>query len=161
MADPGFARQDCKCLSFEQKPIIWQFFCGKLCENERNWKHPPMTLLRKHPAGTSVISASFEEIRYYCLQCSCKVMFLHLSVSHSVHRVGVSQHALGQTPLGRHPHGQTYPSMHWPRHPTPQSDISQHALGQTFPLGDSYFCRQYASYSNAFLFLLGFYNGGQ
>ena len=36
---------------------------------------------------------------YYCLQHSCgKIMFLHLSVSHSVHR-GV------------------YPSMHWGRRP--------------------------------------------
>ena len=66
------------------------------------------------------------------------VMFLHLSVSHSVHRgvypsmhwgrhvpactgadtplqADMSQHALGKTPLppGRHP------SMHWGRHPTP------------------------------------------
>ena len=84
-------------------------------------------------------------------------MFLHLSISHSVHRGGVypsmywgrhpradiSQHALGQTPPG-----QTYPSMHWGRHTPPgrhipactgadtppQADISQHALGQTPPL---------------------------
>ena len=58
-------------------------------------------------------------------------MFLHLSVSHSVHRGGVSQHALGQIPpwadisqhaLGQtpprqtYPPGQTYPSIHWGRH---------------------------------------------
>ena len=65
----------------------------------------------------------------YRPQRSCgKVMFLHLSVSHSVHRgsvypsmhcsdtpswADISQHALGQTP----PPGQTYPSMHWGRHP--------------------------------------------
>ena len=48
-----------------------------------------------------------------------KLMFLHLSVSHSVHGGSVSQHALGQTP---HP-WQTYPSMQWGRHP----------LGQTYP----------------------------
>ena len=48
---------------------------------------------------------------------SCrKVMFLHLSVSHSVHRgVSASVHAgiyyplLGRHPLGRHPPGQTPP----------------------------------------------------
>ena len=40
-------------------------------------------------------------------------MFLHLSVSHSVHG-GVSLRALGQTPLG-----QIYPSMHWGRPPQP------------------------------------------
>ena len=34
----------------------------------------------------------------YRTQRSCgKVMFLHLFVSHSVHKGGVSQHALGQT----------------------------------------------------------------
>ena len=46
-----------------------------------------------------------------------KLMFLHLSVSHSVHRGGVSQYAMGRgcvypkadTPLGRHPPGQTPP----------------------------------------------------
>ena len=66
---------------------------------------------------------------YYRPQRSCsKIMFLHLSVSHSVHGGGgVSQHALGQTPPG-----QTYPSMHWGRHPT-GTHISQHALGQTPP----------------------------
>ena len=39
-------------------------------------------------------------------------MFLHLSVSHSVHRGSVSQHVLDmQTPPG-----QTNPNMHWDRH---------------------------------------------
>ena len=85
-------------------------------------------------------------------------------MGHSVHRRGVSEHALGQTHppgqtyssmhWGRHPPGQTYPSIHRGRHPpgrhipactgvdspwalgqtTPWADISQHALGQT-PLG--------------------------
>ena len=55
---------------------------------------------------------------YYCPQHSCgKIMFLHLSVSHSVHR-GV------------------YPSMYWGRHP-PGADISQHALGQTNQWADT------------------------
>ena len=58
---------------------------------------------------------------YYRPQRSCgKVMFLHLSVSHSVHRVCVGQPPLRQTypsmHWGRHPPGQTYPSMHWGRH---------------------------------------------
>ena len=69
---------------------------------------------------------------FYRPQRSCgKGMFLHLSVSHSVHRGGC-----------------VYPSMHWGRHPrpprqtppgrhTPSADhpsgASQHALGQTSP----------------------------
>ena len=72
---------------------------------------------------------------YYRPQRSCgKVMFLHLSVSHSVHRVcvgqtpsplpaDISQHALGQTPhwadISQHVLGQTYPNMHCGRHPPP------------------------------------------
>ena len=70
---------------------------------------------------------------YYRPQRSCgKVMFLHLSVSHSVHRVcvgqtpppeDISQHALGQTPpwadISQHALGQTYPSMHCDRPPPP------------------------------------------
>ena len=51
-----------------------------------------------------------------------KVMFLHLSVSHSVHRGGVSQHAMGQMPptprkkLGRLP-----PSLQEETRKTPPS----------------------------------------
>ena len=96
---------------------------------------------------------------------SCgKVMFLHLCVSHSVHRgVCVSQHALGQTPpgqtllgrqppsdtpLGRHPPTPTvYPSMYWGDTPC----VSQHALGQTAPF-DNHCSGRYASSWNAFLF---------
>ena len=70
-------------------------------------------------------STQFHTNNFYRAQRSCgKVMLLHLSVSHSVHRgvcipaftgthspswADISQHALGQTP----PPGQTYPSMHW------------------------------------------------
>ena len=87
-------------------------------------------------------------------------MFLHLSVSHSVHGVCVypSMHWADIPP-------QTYSSMHWGRHPplgrhipactgadtppacrhipaytgadtSPRADISQHALGQTSPWAD-------------------------
>ena len=112
---------------------------------------------------------------YYRPQRSCgKVMFLHLSVSHSVHK-GVYPSMY----WGRHPPGQTYPSMHWDRHnppgrhipacpgaDTPLADISQHALGQTPSPGHTYpsmhwdrppppnsHCSgRFASYWNAFLF---------
>ena len=66
-----------------------------------------------------------------------KVMFLHLSVSHSVHRGGcASQHAMGQTPPGqtppgRHPHpGQTPPG----RHPLDTTVYGQQ-VGGTHPTG--------------------------
>ena len=103
----------------------------------------------------------------YRPQRSCrKVMFLYLSVSHFVHRVGVSQHAMGQTPPWadtprQTPPGQTppwadtprqtppwvdtpqadtplgYPSMHWGRHPPPHGR-----------------CRgRYASYWNAYFLI--------
>ena len=54
----------------------------------------------------------------YCPQRSCgKVMFLHLSVSHSVHGGGCIPACTGaDIPPGHTPH---------------QADISQHALGQT------------------------------
>ena len=41
---------------------------------------------------------------FYNPQCSCgKVMFLHLSVSHSVHRGGQTPPLLGRHPVGRPP----------------------------------------------------------
>ena len=54
-----------------------------------------------------------------------KVMFLHLSV---ILFTGgcVSQHALGLTT-----HRQTYPSMHWGRHPPQQTYPSQPPPGET------------------------------
>ena len=70
---------------------------------------------------------------------SCrKVMFLHLSVSHSVHRGCVSQHAFG---------ADTPPPADLPlgRNPTP---LSRH----TPLLPDGHCCGRYASYWNAFLF---------
>ena len=67
-------------------------------------------------------------------------MFLHLSVSHSVHRVGTAPLHAGIHPLGRHPPGHTPPrqTLSWAdtplgRHPsdqippgtdTPQADPS-------------------------------------
>ena len=62
-------------------------------------------------------------ITFTVLKRSCeKVMFLHPSVSHSVHRGCLPQCMLGYTPMGRH-------------HPA-----------------DGYCCGRYASYWNAFLF---------
>ena len=82
-------------------------------------------------SSTYYKTVSFLSHCHYRPQRSCgKVMFLHLSVSHSVQR-GV------------------YPSMHWGRHPlgihipvctgadTPRADISQYALWQT-PPGQTY-----------------------
>ena len=37
VADPGFPRWGGQPLSLDRKPIIWQNFCRKLHENERNW----------------------------------------------------------------------------------------------------------------------------
>ena len=66
-----------------------------------------------------------------------KVMFLHLSVSHSVHRGGVCLSACWDTPPGtRHPPDQATPPT---RHPPSGSR-------------DGYCCGRYASYWNALLF---------
>ena len=75
-----------------------------------------------------------------------KVMFLHLSVSHSVYRGrGVSR----PRPRGVCPGG-----VSRPRPGCVCVCVSQHALRQTPPLppADGYCCRRYASYWNAFLF---------
>ena len=37
VVDPGFPRQGCPPLGFQQKPIIWRDLCWKLRKNERNW----------------------------------------------------------------------------------------------------------------------------
>ena len=68
---------------------------------------------------------------YYRPQRSCgKVMFLHLSVSHSVHRVCV-----GQPPSGRHIPACTGADGPLGRHipACTGADISQYALWQTLP----------------------------
>ena len=60
-------------------------------------------------------------------------MFLHLSISHSVHRGEVCIPAC----TGADTPGQTYPSMHWGRHPPGQTYPSmhwgRHTPGQTYP----------------------------
>ena len=128
-----------------------------------------------------LISSSLQTLqRLYMKICiitvhkrSCrKVMFLHLSVSHSVHMGCVSQHALGQTLpgryppgrhlLGRHPPGQTppcpvhagihtppLPSAFWDTHSLPSACWDTHP----FPPG-SHCCGRYASYWNAYLFFV-------
>ena len=87
-------------------------------------------------------------------------MFLHLSVSHSVHgrgKVYPSMHWDRHSTLGRHIPACTgaYMGRHIPvcmgRHPS-LADISQHALGQTPPSPDDHCSGRYASYWNAFLF---------
>ena len=55
-----------------------------------------------------------------------KVMFLHLSVSHSVHRGGWQTH-----PLGSHPPGQTHPLSRQPLPPR------RHDPRQTLPWADT------------------------
>ena len=73
---------------------------------------------------------------------SCgKVMFLHLSVSHSVHRF--TWRCLGYTPLGRHPLG---------RHPPGQTHPLPSACRDTRPMLSAC-CGRYTSYWNAFLFI--------
>ena len=71
---------------------------------------------------------------------SCgKVMFLHLSVSHSVHR-------------GCLPGACVYPSMHWADTPLGRHSLGRHLPGQT-PLPGGHCSRWYASYWNAFLLI--------
>ena len=95
---------------------------------------------------------------FYRPQRSCgKVMFSHLSVSHSVHR-GVSA---THTPLGRHP----LPSACWHTHPPAQCMLgytppAQCMLGYTPPshtvhAGIRSTSGQYASYWSAHLYLFG------
>ena len=74
-----------------------------------------------------------------------KVMFLHLSVSHSVHRGG-----LPQCMLGYHPPGPGNPLEQTPRDQAPPR--SRH------PPADSYCCGRYASYWNALLFKFSILN---
>ena len=86
------------------------------------------------------ISFNFNHANFFLPSASCdKVMFLHLSVSHSVQRGrgfclwSLGRHPAGQTPhwadtpLGRHPLGR-----HSPRADTPQADLP----GQTPPWAD-------------------------
>ena len=81
-------------------------------------------------------------------------MFLHLSVSHSIHR-GVA------TPQGRHSHGQTPPLGRHPladtplgRHPLADTPLGRHPLGRhpPFPVhaGKRSTSGRYASHWNAF-----------
>ena len=90
-------------------------------------------------------------------------MFLHLSVSHSVYRGCVSQHALGQTPPSRpwdtpqedtpcpvHAGIQTPYPVHAGIHTLPPS---QCMLGYMPPTPTGHCCGQYTSYWNAFLLL--------
>ena len=94
---------------------------------------------------------------------SCgKVVFLHLSVGHSVHRgVSASVHAGIQlptdTPLGKQPAGKIPPAD------TPQADtpLGRHPRADTPPgrhplPADSHCSGRYASYMNAFLFTINF-----
>ena len=105
---------------------------------------------------------------YYRPQGSCgKVMFLHLSVSHSIHG-GVSSasvYAGIHTSLGRHPPEQTPPWAETPpgltppgqtppgRHPLPSACWDTHPLlpSACWDRHDHY-CGRYGSYWNAFLF---------
>ena len=45
VVDPGFPRRGHQPLILEQKPIIWQSFCLKLQENERNWTESGVCLV--------------------------------------------------------------------------------------------------------------------
>ena len=69
---------------------------------------------------------------------SCgKVLFLHLSVSHSVHRgVSAPVHAGIHTPLGRHPSPRQTPLS---RHPLPGRHplLGRHPLGRHSPRADT------------------------
>ena len=72
-------------------------------------------------------------LHFYRPQRSCsKVMFLLLSISHSVHR-GV----YSSMQWGRHPPGQTYPSMQWGRHPPGQTPLRQTPPWTDTPTGQT------------------------
>ena len=126
---------------------------------------------------------------YNCPQTKfAKVMFLHLSVSHSVHRgggipaclAGLQAHTQGGVEgsgrggvLQAHTQGGSWgvwPGVWSPGphlgvgSPGPHRGgvcVSQHALRQTpLPLAGGYCYEQYASYWNAFLFNVCFYLAG-
>ena len=85
---------------------------------------------------------------YYRLQTKfAKVMFLHVSVSHSVHRGSLAHCMLGYTPQtrGRHPLPRT---RHAPRADIPQDQAPpRSACWEIWATS-----RRYASYWNAILF---------
>ena len=103
--------------------------------------------IAEHLEKDTFIYYSHTSVHFYRPQRSCgKVMFLHLSISHSVHKgvcVCIPACTGADPPTGRHIPActgadtprQTYPSMHWGRHPQ-WADICQHALGQNPPLAD-------------------------
>ena len=82
-----------------------------------------------------------------------KVMFLHLSVSHSVHRGGLPQCMLGCNPPepGTPPPGSRHPPHQHPLEQTPPRTRHPPDQAPTLP-ADGYCCGRYASYWNAFLF---------
>ena len=49
VTDPGFPRRGRQLLNLGQKSIIWQDFCRKLHENERNWTKRGHTSLLPSP----------------------------------------------------------------------------------------------------------------
>ena len=94
-------------------------------------------------------------------------MFLHLSVSHSLHRGCLPQCMLGHThtpSLARHPPGQTTPQTDNPLHsacwdtPTVQCMLGYTPLHSACWDRHGYYCGRYASYWNAFLFWFNFMN---
>ena len=129
------------------------------------------------------------KMQFYRSQRSCsKVMFLHLSLSHSVHMEGVSvsgpgeclphtpsRHPLWQTPPGRHlpppmsnhlptecllGYTQPKPSAYWDTKPLPSACWDTPPCAVHARIWST--SRQYASHWNAFLFKeltqLKFYN---
>ena len=120
VADPRFPRrgEGGPILESGQKTYYLARLCRKLHERERNWteRDPPM----RWDAGSTVINLE----NYYVCKRSLRRLFLHLSVSHSVHREGCPGPGLGGCPGsglrgcsgpgqgGPRPRGGVYLSMH-------------------------------------------------
>ena len=95
------------------------------------------------------LQSSGDGINYRPQTKFAKIMFLHLSVSHSVNRWGG---CLAPGPGGRL--GVWPVSSPRPGGAGPGGCLSQHALRETPPPpADGYCCGRYASYWNAFLLL--------
>ena len=122
-----------------------------LCVRENpDWMLISWRLLRGSPSWPTDVASEVPLLITVRKQSCGKVMFLHLSVSHSIHRGVYIPACIKQIPLGRHP----LPSACWDTPP------AQCMLGYTpFPSAcwgthppSGHCCGRYTSYCNAFLF---------
>ena len=109
------------------------------------WNTPLWTEFLTHTTENITLpQTSFAGGNYYRPQMMLQKLFLHLSVSHSVHRVvSASVHAWILTPRQTPPWADIpLPSACWDTHPPPSACWDRHG----------YCCGRYVSYWKAFLF---------